>query len=243
MIGVMLTVFNQLQDTMRTLESFARCTRLPYRLVIVDNASTDKTVRHLMRRGYELIANERSTHGTVRINQGMRHLLANPANRYLVWIHNDMLFFSGWLERLIEHLELDPSIGKLSPVFVNDHDRGPGDAVFAEQWMCKFRHSFYPGNACPWIMKREVFEEVGWFDERYIGVGGYEDWDYNNRMIQRGYDVMITKGSIVWHPMNGTRSKYDEFEATMHNRTYYANKWGTDREIVSHTPEAAALRR
>src|SRR5206468_12443428 len=132
MIGVMLTVFNQLEDTLRTLESFEKTTNLPYRLVIVDNASTDETVPYLSSKGYQMIEFKQMTSGTVRINQGIKYLLSDPAIRYIVWIHNDMLFFSGWLERLAEHLLHNNSIGKLAPDSVNNYGQGPDAAEFAE---------------------------------------------------------------------------------------------------------------
>jgi GT2 family glycosyltransferase len=67
---------------------------------------------------------------------------------------------------------------------------------------------------------------VGLFDERFIKCGGYEDWDYNNRVLAEGYQVMITKGSVVWHPTMGTRKNHDESESGRKNAELYSQKWG-----------------
>ncbi len=236
MIGIMLFTKNQLDDTKKTLDSLEKSANVPYKLVIVDNASTDGTVDYLENQGYQVIANKETTDGTVRLNQGLRYLLSDPDIPYIVFIHNDMLFYAKWLERLLDHLKRNRLIGKLAAESLHmygQHPDFPDDPDFPERCMTQNQNVYYPGNACPWIMPREVIEEVGWFDEGFIQVGGFEDWDQNNRILQKGYLVLITKGSAVWHPMNGTRAKYDEYEAILKNKDYYYYKWGTYNEIIS----------
>jgi hypothetical protein len=53
---------------------------------------------------------------------------------------------------------------------------------------------------------------------------------------EQGYQVLLTKGSAVRHPMNGMRAKYDEYETTFKNKDYYQHKWGTYQEIVRCSP-------
>lgn len=235
----MLFTKNQLDDTKQSLKSLEDHTNIPYKLIVVDNASSDNTVTYLTTNGYAVIANKEDTDGTVRLNQGLRYLLADPSVEYIGFIHNDMLYYPKWLERLLDHLNRTSLIGKLSPESLHEygnHPDFPDDPEFPERFMAQNQNIYYPANACPWIMPRKVVEEVGLFDEGFIRVGGYEDWDYNNRILQKGYQVMITRGSAVWHPMNGTRSKYDESEATRINQGYYYYKWGTFKEIVANSP-------
>jgi GT2 family glycosyltransferase len=45
----------------------------------------------------------------------------------------------------------------------------------------------------------EVIRQVGLFDERFVGIGGYEDWDWNRRCLNAGYRVVLTPRSAL-HP-------------------------------------------
>lgn len=230
MVGLMLTTYNQLEDTQKSLESLEKNTTPPYKLVIVDNASTDGTLSFLKEKEYHVIENKRPVCLSVALNQGLRRLLSDPGNRYIGWIHNDMTFYPNWLQRLTDHLMHNPSVGKLAPVSL--HLFGPDDPDFAEEFMARHQGICYPGNACPWIMPREVIEKVGEFDERFVKCGGYEDWDYNNRILEAGFQVMITKGSVVWHPAMGTRKNRDESASARHNGKIYYEKWGISHPKV-----------
>ncbi|WP_167859036.1 glycosyltransferase family 2 protein [Paenibacillus cymbidii] len=226
MIGLLMTTYNQLADTRNALASLKETTAEPLGLVIVDNASTDGTVQYARQNGYPVIENVRPVSLSTAINQGLTYLLSIPDVRYIGWIHNDMTFYPRWLPRLVQELEAEPQIGKLAPESFHPH--GPDLADAAEQFMREHQSERYPGNACPWIMPRAVIEKAGLFDERFIQCGGYEDWDYNNRIIELGYRVMITRGSVVWHPAMGTRKHQDELESGRHNAGVYYEKWGTN---------------
>lgn len=230
MVGLMLTTYNQLEDTKKTLASLEQNTEISFHLVIVDNHSADETISFIKNKGYPVIENVQPVSLTVALNQGMRFLLSNPDIQYIGWIHNDMTFYPHWLTRLVDHLQRNPFIGKLAPASL--HLFGNDDQIFAEEFMRQHKEINYPGNACPWVMPRGVIEQVGFFDEQFIQCGGYEDWDYNNRILKEGYQVMITKGSAVWHPSMGTRKNHDESESSHHNASLYFQKWGTTHPMV-----------
>lgn len=224
MVGLILTTYNQLDDTKATLQSLEATTNTPYKLVIVDNGSTDGSIPYLKQQGYEVIENVDSVSLTVALNQGLHYFLAYPEVEYIGWIHNDMTFYRSWLQRLLDFLEQNPLVGKVAPTSL--HQFGPDDPDIAEQFMHQNQDVFYPGNACPWVMPRHVIEKVGFFDERFIKCGGYEDWDFNNRVLEEGFSVMITRSSVVWHPAMGTRKHHDESESGRKNAELYSQKWG-----------------
>lgn len=225
MIGLFLTTFNQWEDTQLTLDSLFQNTTAPFKLVLVDNASTDGTISHARKDGIPVIENEKPTPLATALNQGINYFLSRPDIRYIGWIHNDMLFYKHWLSRLVQELDADPSIGKLAPD--SFHLYGPHDAAIqAESFMVQNKENRRSGNACPWVMPKAVIRKIGRFDEQFVGCGGYEDWDFNNRILHAGYRVMITKGSVVWHPAMGTRKNHDEAEAARMNLGYYNQKWG-----------------
>ncbi len=228
-VGIFLTTFNFLDKTRACLASFRRATGYPCELVAVDNHSTDGTLDFLRHEGVEVIANAAEVSLTQALNQGIQRFISDPEVRFIAWIHNDMRFFPGWLENLVR-VVLRPEMGKLAPWNVSG-DPARYDDAWAARFMAEHRDEFHPGNNCPWIMRREVVERVGLFDERFIKCGGWEDWDYNNRVIDCGYQVGTTGASVIWHEGMGTRNFVDNSDACQHNATVYVSKWGGRQPI------------
>lgn len=224
MVGIVLTTFNFLDKTRACLGSLRRATTHPSKLLVVDNCSTDGTQDFLRDAGIETIGNGAEVSLTCALNQGLRRLLGDPDVSFIAWIHNDMRFFRGWLENLVR-MASRPEIGKLAPWNVS------GDpAQYNDEWAARFmadhREEFHPGNNCPWIMRKDVVERAGLFDERFIKCGGWEDWDYNNRVLDCGFRVGTTGASVVWHEGMGTRNYVDNRDACQYNASVYAEKWG-----------------
>ncbi|MCL4426151.1 MAG: glycosyltransferase family 2 protein [Firmicutes bacterium] len=225
MVGVILTTFNFLNKTRVSLSSFLKATTYPHRLVVVDNHSTDGTLEYLRQKGLEVIPNSADTSLATALNQGIRHFLANPKIAYIAWIHNDMLFFPGWLKELVRMLKERPAIGKLAPHNLAG-DPSQHSPANIENFRQAHRDHLEVGNACPWLMRKAVVQEVGLFNESYLRCGGYEDWDYNNRLLEKGYGVFVTRGSVVWHEGMGTRKHIPQEEAAQHNAHLYTERWG-----------------
>ncbi|MBD8137277.1 glycosyltransferase [Bacillus sp. CFBP 13597] len=230
MIGIYLVVFNQLEDTKKCLASLKANTASSYKLVVIDDASTDGTASFLKSQGYQVIENKQRTSQSYRNNQGLKYFLNDPDLEYIVAIHNDMTFYPNWLDRLVDHYNFDSNIGKLSAD--SYHQYGKNDPVAAVNFMQLHQYQYRDGNGGPWIMSRRVIEKVGLFDEQYIGCGGYEDWDYNNRVKQLGYLVMITKGSVVLHLGMGTRKNLNTIMEAQNNALVYHKKWNTFNEQI-----------
>lgn len=223
-IGLILTTYDFLEMTKRCLSSLERSATVPVDLVVVDNCSTDGTPEHLRSRGYAVITNPDRVYLATALNQGLRHFLSAGAS-YVGWVHNDMLFYKGWLEPLVRVLAVEESAGKISP-YNWQGDPDLCDDAKASQFMRANAGNIYPGNGCPWLMRRDTVEEIGMFDEGYVDCGGYEDWDYNNRILEAGQHVLITGGSVVWHQSMGTRRHTEQGKAARVNAARYCAKWG-----------------
>ncbi len=223
--GIFLITYNFLDLTKACLESLKKATAYPYKLLVVENNSTDATLAYLNSMGITTIASQRALSISEAINIGMQRFMADPEIGYIAWIHNDMLFYQGWLANLIQVLKQNPDIGKISPY----NFQGPPEQyndVIAAKFMSDNRDKCYPAHGGPWVMRKEVVADVGYFDEGYGDCGGYEDWDYNNRLLAKGYRVMISWSSVVWHPGMGTRKHLDTRAAAVKNASRYTSKWG-----------------
>jgi len=78
------------------------------------------------------------------------------------------------------------------------------------------------------MMKREVFEKVGFLDENY-GVGMFEDDDYCRRVKEAGYELGYTKRVFIHHKGSASFGNLSsrEYETIWEkNKAYFENKWG-----------------
>lgn len=212
-VGIMLTTMNQLELTKKAIKSLIQNTSYPYELVIVDNNSNDGTQEWVKEQGFEIIEFKENTSLTEALNAGIRFFL-NKENEFkaydIAWIHNDMEFYPNWLTALVKYLEEHPECGRVS-------SHNMRDPLAPER----------SGNELPFLIRGHIFKTIGMFDEKFIGIGGREDWDLNNRIIQDNFTVMITPESRVLHKGMGTRSLRNTDAEANFNASVYYNKWGT----------------
>ncbi len=155
-------------------------------------------------------------------DSGMSVFEKKDAQGYIGWVHADMKFpEEGWLEKLVQICDDDPTIGKLGP-----DDWNAPKLPEAER--------LRPGNQCPWIMPvhalLKLWEKDGMlFDENYWFTQNFDDWDLNRRLINYGYKVLIVNDVRMKHEGMGTRKNHQDpkyQEAARHNQLYYMRKWG-----------------
>lgn len=210
--GIILTTYNLLDLTKKALISLIENTA-DYDLVIVDNNSTDGTQQWVKDQGLNIIEFTEDTSLTKALNAGINYFFDRETNdvQYNVcWIHNDMTFFPRWLDALEEYLEQHPECGKVA-------SHNMRDALAPER----------SGNELPCLMRGHTLKKIGLFDERFIGIGGREDWDMNNRIIDNNQTVMITPESKVFHVGMATRSLRNTDPEAQHNAGVYFSKYGT----------------
>lgn len=208
-----------------------------FAIQVVDAGSTDGSVEFWQRKSAIIGPSEQQTFTlfskrkpqdykslAVCLNDGMTSFLRNNQIDFICHIHPDMEFpETGWMNKMIDCMKKDLSIAKLG-VRLAGQDDGAGDG---------------PGNQCPWMMRRAHLEQIikedgAVFDEGYVGIGGYEDWDLARRIVNRGWKVWITNDTRVKHIGAGTRFAVgrNTNPEMQHNAHYYQRKWGTNKPVV-----------
>ncbi|RQV97374.1 glycosyltransferase, partial [bacterium] len=115
--SIIILTFNQLPYTQKCLDSIRKFTTIPYELIIVDNGSTDGTIRYLKKysekyTNVRLILNEVNQGFAAGNNQGIEQ----AQGKYILFLNNDTVVTKGWLSRMIAHLERYPEAGMVGPV-------------------------------------------------------------------------------------------------------------------------------
>lgn len=190
-LDVIILQCGQSWRTVRLIDSI-RATQPWARLIIVDNGSplADlEAARDALRHGDSLISNSENLGFARAINQGIRMSRA----QWVCLQNNDTIMCLPGYERLIEHMENDPSLGLIGPETDNADSvqRGYGDGGGV---------SYVDGLIAFFcvIVRRVVFTEVGLLSEDY-GLGYGEDNDYCIRVRREGWKLGVARDVFVHH--------------------------------------------
>lgn len=209
-------------------------------IIVVDNASTDGSVR-LIQKGFpqvKLIENSRNLGFAGGANVGLRA----SAGRFLVLLNQDVVMLPGWLDALLEIFDM-PGVGiagckllypdgKIQhaggiicwPLGLPDHVGygQPDDGRWDE-----LRDVDYVTGAA-WGFRREVMEQIGLLDEGFWP-GYYEEVDYCFRARQAGWRVVYNPKSVGIHQEASSLGKGSK----IYNE---AMERGRLRFVLKHTP-------
>lgn len=203
---IIIAVWNKKELTKDCVESIARNTHYPYRLIVVDNGSGQPAKEYLEGlkndRRFEaiLIRNEENLGNTKAVNQG----LAASSAEYVCNLDNDIIVTDGWLEELIRVAESDKAIGLVVPA--NNSGYPPKSTSISDieargSELKKFKDKYMELGAAvafACLIKREVIEKIGLWDETF-SPGYFDDTEYSLRATNAGYKPVSAKGSYVYH--------------------------------------------
>ena len=244
--SIIIPVFDKVEYTFQCLRSLMREVDLnETEVIVVDNASRDETRQMLSYLGdfVRVIENEESMSFVDACNQGA----GAARGEYLVFLNNDTVVRPGWLKRLVETIESDPSVGAVGSMFLDPHgliqEAGAiiwrtGEAFHygwgksPEDRRYNFAREVDYCSGASLLVRKELFDRLGGFDRRYVPAH-YEDADLCFGVRSLGYKV-------VYQPMSrlvryesitagtDTQTGYKQFQTI--NREKFYEKW---REVLA----------
>lgn len=204
-VSVVIPVFNQLALTRRCLESL-RATTISFDLAVVDNGSTDGTREFFRSLPYSyLLRYHRNLEnlGLIKaLNQGWR--LAGA--EFVCFLHNDAeMREPRWLERLVQALDGDPSVG-LAGLYGAKRVRRDGRYAGRTIVHCLAEAPTLRGPVAEvasvdgvcLFLRRDLLEALGGFDEGYGFFHGY-DKDLSFAVREAGRRCVVINAPFVHH--------------------------------------------
>lgn len=254
-LTISIVTFNNEPVIRRALESIEKSTlrqREECEVLVVDNASTDKTAEIVSRDfpGVTLIRSENNGFGAGH-NKAMEKIRGK--SDYHLVMNPDVSFNEAALEKLVDFMDRHPDVGLTMPkILYPDH---------RVQYLCKrlptpfdsIGRRFIPGFLKPLFKKRfdayefkdrgydrqmevphlsgcfmfirtAVFEETGLFDERFFMY--LEDVDLSRRIHAR-YKTMYYPGVHIYHDFQkGSYKGFKHLKYHIASAVKYFNKWG-----------------
>jgi GT2 family glycosyltransferase len=223
-VAVLIVNWNGTTLLRRCLEALDRQTRPPDRIVVVDNASSDDSLARAepLTRRAEVIQLQENV-GFARAN----NIAARAAGRVdgLALLNPDAFAEPNWLLKLVEAAEREPRTAAFASQMLLDGAPelldGAGDSYHvsgrawrnghgarAADWPAADAEVFAPCAAAA-LYRREVFEEVGGFDERYFSY--FEDIDLGFRLRLRGHRCLYVHSAVVRHVSSGVGGYRSDF--------------------------------
>lgn len=253
-VDVIVCVHNALDDVERCLESVIRNTDTPYHIIIVDDGSAQATKEYLEKfvvdKPITLIRNDIATGYTKAANTGMR---ASNSD-FVVLLNSDTIVPPQWLDRLVQCANSSEKIGMTGPLsntaswqsvpqIVNDKGDW-ADNPLPENWSVNdFAHEVarvsartYPRvgflNGFCLLIKRELIEDIGLFDEETFARGYGEENDYALRTTENGWQLAIADDCYVYHAQSKSYSHERRKELARLAGEALANKHG--QTLIDH---------
>ncbi|RYD03774.1 hypothetical protein N752_18680 [Desulforamulus aquiferis] len=159
--------------------------------------------------------------------------------KYLVFLNNDTVSLPDWLDNLVSIIENQSDVGIVGSklLFPNGTIQHAGVAIAENApWPLTPFHIFHrkPGDfkeanrfrelqvvtgACM-LIRRELFFDVGCFDEAYVN--GYEDVDLCLKVRQKGYRVIYCPHSVLYHYESVSEGRFNHIDP---NICHFHAKW------------------
>ena len=216
-----------------SIESVYAQTEQNFRLIVVDNGSTDESLEqarsYCSRENFTLIENGTNTGFSHAVNQG----IALADSEYVVLFNNDAFAEPQWLEELIRTAETDPKIFAVQSLMIRHFDReladDAGDYVTWMGFACKTgdgrRASRYTKqkrifSACGGaaLYRKSILDEIGNFDENFFAY--FEDVDLSWRANNAGYKNLLCPTAKCYHICGASTGavKYNAFKSQQSGR-------------------------
>jgi len=222
-VSLVVPVYNQLLHTMQCLESILRLPDKVGEIIVVDNASTDGTPEYLNSIGVMVVRNATNLGCAKAWNQGVQA----SKGEVVGILTNDIVVTPGWLPALLRFME-EAGHGIVSPAL----REGPLDYEldkYAAEYTAACRTATRPGLLGPcMLIKRDVFDTIGLFDERFI-YGGCEDVDFLWRAQKAEITAAVTGSAFIHHFGMITQNAVKRAESKAYptqNLAHFRRKWG-----------------
>ena len=240
-VALVILIWNGMEDTLECLRSLETDTYPNKEIFIVDNGSTDDSVREIGRLFPDVIiletgANLGFTGGN---NFGVRHALERKCD-YVFLLNNDTTVEPDALGKLVAAAESQPDYGILAPV-IHYYDE-PRDVWFANSILELHRGAAWHDNSggepglnqapyevpwatgCAMLIRTKRMSDMGGFDDRYYL--SWEDVDLSLRMRKAGLSVVVVPASRIYHKggRSGQRMPESKYYYTVRNSLLLVRK-------------------
>jgi len=202
LVSIIIVNYNGMRFLRECFDSLAKIDYPNYEILFVDNASTDGSMRFISQNypSAKIIANKENL-GFATANSDASYV---ARGKYLFFLNNDTRVEPQIISRLVERMEVDPTIGICACKIMSYNGKthfhtGLGIDIYGYP-ITKGDIFYSEGSSL--MMRKALFHELGGFDGKYLFF--HEDIDLAWRAWLIGYQVVPAPDAIVYHAYGGT---------------------------------------
>ena len=220
LVCIILVNWNGRRDTLQCLESCARLTYPHVEMIVVDNGSSDDSVKWLRARFPHLRLIETGANlGFAAGNNAGMHAALGMGAAYIWLLNNDTVVDPASLGALVDAMRADASVGlAASKIYYQDK---PGTLWYAGGYLSPlWGWSLHRGadepddgqydsltavdfaTGCSLFARARAVQAIGPMDESYFLY--WEDIDWSARARRAGWRVVYVPGSRIWHKLGAS---------------------------------------
>jgi GT2 family glycosyltransferase/Flp pilus assembly protein TadD/predicted O-methyltransferase YrrM len=254
--SIIIPVWNKRELTEQCLSELARVTTgISYEVIVVDNHSTDDTAQFLnqLSGDIQIIRNSENLGFAKACNQGAQA----ARGRFLIFLNNDTIPLSNWLPALVAEVTSHPEVGIVgSKLLYEDDTIQHAGVVFSREGLMPYhlyrhfhrdhpavnqRRTFQSVTAACLLIRREIFETAGGFDEGFQN--GLEDVDLCLKVSDKGWQIVYQPLSMLYHLESQTpgRKTYEQANALRFLKRWGQRWWVADEDIYYYEDGYASV--
>jgi GT2 family glycosyltransferase len=240
-IGIVIVNYNAEKYQNDSIRSIKKMDYSNYEIVVVDNNSTDNSIKLLRNEFPEVIIIETGDNLGVAAgnNVGIKHAIKLGAE-YVLLLNNDIELDSQLLKILVANAS--KKIMTVPKIYYFNNKRLIWSAGGAVNWdegvpmhlgyKCRDANQYNYERVveiaptCCMLIHRDVFRHVGLMDEKFFMY--YDDTDFCIRANMKGYKILYLPSAVMWHKVSsssgGEKSKVCQYY-TSRNLLYFMKKY------------------
>lgn len=208
-ISIIIVTRNNEKDMEECLTSILKQTYQNFEIIVVDNASSDKTLEHVRKfPNIKIISNSRN----VGYSKGNNVGYEKADGEYVAILNPDTIVDKNWLTELVKALEKNANIGIVTPkVLMYDHKGiintcgndvhftglGFSRGINKKEWNYDLSEYLFTPSGCSFLIKKETIKRAGFFDEDFFLRSEVPDLAWRAHLI--GYTCKYVPTSKVFH--------------------------------------------
>lgn len=241
LVRIIVLNYNGAQLTLDCVDSALKIDYPNFRVIVVDNASTDDSVVRF-REAFtgprvDLLVNDKNEGYAGGNNRGIERALSQGAD-YIFVLNNDTIADPGCLAPLVQAMETDPRIGLCAgPIFAGLQGMAPARGEYMSLFTARSRTGeenpangpvdvhYVSGAAL--LLRSEALRRIGTFNESYFLL--YEDNDICFRARKGGFRVCYVPSSGLTHLGHASLVKRPSSLFYFHlvrNRAWFVRRYG-----------------
>lgn len=230
-VSIVIVNWNGKKFLKNCLDSLQKLTYNSVEIIVVDNNSIDGS-GEFVKKYYtkvRLIENKKNYGYAGGASIGCKHARGS----YVLFLNNDTIVTSGFIEPLLDDFRIDPTIGCVESQMRLMKDKSTldvvGDFISFTGFLYHYGYRkktnvekynrqkiiFSAKGACA-IFPRSLLQEIGFFDEDFFTF--FEDTDLCFRVWLSGHKVIYEPKSVIYHVGAGDTSSSNEYK---HERRIY----------------------